>query len=353
MALVRVIDNRMTGRVTTVLLREGENLSYVPPQLLKNVVFLGYKDANNIGHIMGSAFWILNESYAHHPAYLVTAKHVLQEISEKTKGGGMGIRYNPSAGNEAKWEDVCVERWEPHPDKNIDVAYLQYAMLGDHGCWPTDSFVSEKSAEEDSKGIDLGDEIFFPGWFWPVRTSRNVPIVRMGNISSLPGEPLDTEHGTMPVYLVESRCVGGMSGSPVYVDVLRNRMAKEVTGGNMFVGPSRFRLMGMVNGHFKGTEKELTPEDVKKMDPTELDRLNMGIAFVTPSQTILEGLKVFMEGDEKASEEFKTRNRAFVSFDSGPQSNVAFQTTFKGAEIPIPSKDEFLEGLNKVTRKKE
>lgn len=352
MGLVRVIDNRVAGRITSILLGEGETLSYVPPEILKNVVFLGYKDANSLEHIIGSAFWIVNESYAHHPAYLVTAKHVLQDINDKTNGGGMSIRYNPVASGEADWQDVCIQRWEPHPDKNIDIAYLQYAMFGDHGCWPMDSFVTDKSAKEDFKDVDLGDEVFFPGWFWPIRTTRNVPIVRFGNIAALPGEPVDTKNATMPVYLVEARSIGGMSGSPVYIDVLRNRIAKEIPGGTMRVGPSRFRLLGLVNGHFKGTEKELSPDDVKKIDPQELDRLNMGIAFVTPSQIILEGLKVFMDGDEKASEEFKTRNRAFIALDSASQPNVAFQTTFKGAEIPVPSKDEFFDSLQKATKKK-
>ena len=211
-------------------------------------------------------------------------------------------------------------------------------------------FFTEESIKEDLKGIDLGDEIFFPGWFWPHRTEKNVPIVRIGNIAALRGEKVSTRLGLMDAYLVEARSIGGLSGSPVFVDVLRNKVSKEINP--RAIGRFRFRLLGLMNGHFLGTEKEIDHK-TNKIPKDELDRLNMGVAFVTPAEKIVEGLEVFMEGDKKASEAYKNRNHAFVAFDSAPQSNVSSQVTHTGAEIPIPSKDDFIESLKRVTKKKE
>jgi len=312
--------------------------------------FSDIKDANRHTHIEGSAFWIINQDFAHHPAYLVTAGHVLRKIRDF--GETVVIRFNPRSGD-AKTECVNINRWEPHPDKTVDVAILQIAILGDHAGWPTHSFVTKESVKEDQKQIDLGDEVFFPGYFWPHAPSRNIPIVRIGNIAGLRDERVDIglESGPSDVYLVEARSIGGLSGSPVFMDVLAARIAKEVGyGKTMLVGPSRFRQVGLMNGHFKGTEKETKPGAISEQ---ELEKLNMGIAFVTPSDKILTGLDVFMEGDKKASEKFKRRHLEFISLDSVSQSNVSVQTTHTGVEIPVPSKDQFLGDLKKASRKKD
>ena len=330
------------------MIEEGESLSYVPPEILRCVVFLGYKDSSGLEHIEGSAFWIVNESYEHHPAYLVTANHVIDEIRKKSIG--VGIRFNPKSGDKADWESVCIDRWKRHPDDSVDVAILQAPLFGDHECWPIEVFFTEQSIKEDLKGIDLGDEIFFPGWFWPHRTEKNLPIVRIGNVSALRGEKVSTRLGLMDAYLVEARSIGGLSGSPVFVDVLRNKVSKEINP--RAIGRFRFRLLGLMNGHFLGTEKEID-QKTNKIPKEELDRLNMGIAFVTPAEKIVEGLEVFMEGDKKASEEYKNSNRAFVAFDSAPQSNVSSQITHTGAEIPIPTEKIVFPDLKKASRKKE
>ena len=58
----------------------------------------------------------------------------------------------------------------------------------------------------------------------------------------------------MDVYLVESRSIGGLCGSPVFIDI---RTAKETQPPNYGLmaaayasSPRRFKLFGLVHGHF-------------------------------------------------------------------------------------------------------
>ena len=311
-----------------------ETLAYVPDDIRKCVVFLGYKDANAIAHVAGSAFWIINVQQdpdlrnEYVPAYLVTAAHVLTDI--RKHGQTVLMRTNKATG--AEWDSsVNIGRWERHPDSSVDVAILKIAIQGDHAGWSTDSFVTEESAQEDHKDIEVGDEVFFPGLFWPhYGTARNIPIVRIGNIAALREEKLGPDYGEMDVYLVEARSIGGLSGSPVFMDVLAARITKEISLRPSIVGSSRFRLVGLISGHFKGTDKESQPGSISG---DELEKLNMGIAFVTPSAKVLECLEVFMGEEKREIEEHRERKRT-LSLDPTPQSNVAIKTTHTGT-VPL------------------
>jgi len=349
MALKEHIDNRIGGEVRYVFLEEGETLAYVPNEIRRCVAFLGYRDANRIEHVAGSACWIVDTRYGYGPACLITAAHVLDEISQY--GDSVSIRLNYKDGT-ARWMSVNLSRWERHPDKNVDVAFLRIPieLEMDHAGCPTGMFATTKTAKEDKKEIEVGDEVFFSGLFWQHHgSSHNIPIVRVGNIASLREEKVETQFGPMDVYLVEARSIGGLSGSPVFMDVIAARRTKETVIGTMILN-SRFRLVGLMNGHFRGPESQ---RDFDSMPPDELEKLNMGIAFMTPSDKILEGLDMYMEEDKKAEEEGKKRRFLGISFDSTQRTNVSMQTTHAGIEIPTPSKEQFLDDLKKASRKKD
>jgi hypothetical protein len=305
-------------------------LAYVPDEIRRCVVFLGYEDDNQKEHVIGSAFWIVDTRFGHHPASLVTAAHVLDDVIKKHGKDHVLMKFNYREGG-ARWEGICISRWERHPDKSVDVCFMRIAITPemDHAGIPVSMFVTAETAKEDSKNIEVGDEIFFPGMFWPHHGfARNIPIVRVGNIASIREEKVDTQYGEMDAYLVEARSIGGLSGSPAFMDVIAARLTKEIPGGKtMLVGSSRFRLVGMINGHFIGTDQK--PNDKAKPIPVEeLERLNMGIAFMTPSDRILQGLDVlFAEEDKRAEEDAKKRRFARSSLDSVPQTNSSAQIT--------------------------
>jgi hypothetical protein len=74
-------------------------VAYFPPDLLKCVVFLGYKDQAGKFHFAGSAFWVSRTGpddikNEYRPAYRATAAHVIDEIRRKVADNRVWIRVN-------------------------------------------------------------------------------------------------------------------------------------------------------------------------------------------------------------------------------------------------------------------
>ena len=76
--------------------------------------------------------------------------------------------------------------------------------------------MTEKVIKENE--IEVGEEVFVTGLFSHHHgQSKNIPIVRVGNISAMPEEKIQTKEHLMDAYLIEARSIGGLSGSPVFV----------------------------------------------------------------------------------------------------------------------------------------
>jgi len=173
-------------------------------------------------------------------------------------------------------------KWFYHPkeDESSDVAVCQvilkkeiFASL-DYTAIAPEMFVTDEAIE--SEGIGPGDEVFVTGLFaLHTGNKRNMPIVRMGNIAMIPKEPVPTHHfGNMEVYLVESRSIGGLSGSPVFV-------VKDIEYSRW-----RIYLLGLIHGHW-----EVDPQTIIDMtggDSKKRGGVNMGIAIVIPAKKIIE-----------------------------------------------------------------
>ena len=86
----------------------------------------------------------------------------------------------------------------------------------------------------------MGDEVFVVGLFRHRHgTQRNIPIVRVGNLAALTEEKVATnDFGLVDAYLIEARSIGGLSGSPVFLNlwVVRHveKQVKHATGGPIF-----------------------------------------------------------------------------------------------------------------------
>jgi hypothetical protein len=127
-----------------------------------------------------------------------------------------------------------------------------------------------------SKSIGSGDEVFITGLFAHLSGSkRNLPIVRMGNIAMMPGEPVPTTaFGDIEAYLIEARSIGGLSGSPAFV--------RETVQ----MGLGSFYLLGLMHGHW-----DIPPQqknDELQVGEDMFSRVNLGIAIVVPAKKILE-----------------------------------------------------------------
>lgn len=266
---------------------------WVPDEIRKCVAFVMYASdaAGEPDSFAGTAFWFTQESERVgniHFGYVVTSWHVVVKCQEDSVDGKAYIRVNRKGGGSYPIETEPLD-WIRHPDDtSVDLAVFPATPFGPEADWksiPAEMAVDEEVIQEEDIGI--GDDLFLTGLFAPhnITTGRNVPILRVGNIAAMPGPPVKTRHfGNIEAYLVESRSIGGLSGSPVFVDV-RGQRADGLT-----VGGAQFYLLGVMQGHWDHYG-DLPEYDVSSEEEEERRRVNMGIAIVVPIEKLFEVLE--------------------------------------------------------------
>jgi hypothetical protein len=112
-------------------------------------------------------------------------------------------------------------------DENVDVAVLKIPIdeTWDNIAWPFEALVTDDlldTVQTGDRKVELGDELVFAGLFHPHEgKERNIPLVRIGNVAALRGESVLSRDGRpMDLYLVESHSIGGLSGAPVFIDII-------------------------------------------------------------------------------------------------------------------------------------
>lgn len=319
----------------------------IPSNLFKGLAFIGAvaaRDAlgNPQGDILGTGFFVKVPSARFSPpasyVYLVTAKHVVDDIGDSEP-------YILATGMDgtAKQLTHIGEKWWAHPsDDSADVIVRQVAFQPNlvHLAINVKDFVLPDSIKKGE--VVEGDETFMAGYFSPISSTRNLPIVRHGNVAMLPSEQIQTEYGYADVYLVEARSIGGISGSPVFVrPPLRYgiEMPKGTTA--LFDAIGQFKLLGVMHGHWDIKESRMNEHEVIH------DRkhgVNMGIGIVVPAVKLLETLN--QPGLEKlrqlGDEDLARTNKAIPGMDSA-----------KCPDKPrdVITQEDFQSALTKATRK--
>jgi hypothetical protein len=226
--------------------------------------------------------------------FLVTARHV----AEKLEGRDFHLRVNKQDGTIAVIRDHAHTRWWYHPTekKYVDAAVTNFAPMErpelDIEPVPIGMFADEAIIEEHNIGV--GDEVFITGLFTKVvETTRNIPIVRTGTVAMIPGEKIPFGKDLIEAYLIESRSIGGLSGSPVFVrETLRMEVftasgrildsASKPLPPNQILeiqGTGQFYFFGSVIGHW---------DLPRSATITESEALNMGISPIVPAHKIRE-----------------------------------------------------------------
>lgn len=272
----------------------------IDERIKKCVAFACYKDElndnNEPNRIAGTIFFIavgLDKLEVTRFYYAVTAKHVVEWIEENCVDDKLTIRINKKDGGYT-YVDTELSDWKFHPcDSSVDVAVLSF---GGHGSkysaskydiqyLSTEMIITEEAIRK--CGISEGHDVFLTGLFVNhFGEHRNLPIIRTGNISLMPEEPIqDTDYGPMEAYLIEVRSIGGLSGSPVFV-YSNMTLCKKDTSLTVSLGPT-FSLLGLVHGHW---DLKVSEEDMLLKDILPEKWINMGLAIVVPATKILEVL---------------------------------------------------------------
>lgn len=285
-------------------------LSMIIPDVIRDcVAFIGHMCKGEMSAI-GSGFFLAKqlEGTERYVKYLITAQHVINKTRDESDDQIVRVKVNMKDGP-AKWIPTDIDEWKFHPEdpRNVDVAALSIYPTDD---WNNAQFIGfDKSVAKDESSlrgkIGLGDEVNIVGLFSEsYGRMRNYPIVRCGTIARMPDEKIpielsETDIGETDAYLIETHSTGGLSGSPVFLNV---------SGVRYIDGEPKFReslyfLLGLVHGHWNmsiGAKKNILAE-FKEL----IENINTGISVVIPAAQIFEVLEreEFVREREEAREE--------------------------------------------------
>ncbi len=321
------IDDRIGGLPRYSLTKKPKHPMLVPSEIVYCVVYLGYQSIDGTYHFAGTAFVMSRqvEGYALGFLYLVTSKHLLDKIRERTSLNEVQIRFNLRrhlVDKDSRWVSSDMADWITHPtDDTVDVAVLPLNSDDLKGieqwfwaieCMPIPTSMCKSLEDLTQKGIGVGNEISITGIFSRHKgDNRNIPIVRVGNIAAMPEDRINTEFTEKGIegYLIEAKSTGGISGSPVFADMGLPALYPPVAGGVR--GPTYF-LIGLVHGHFRA---KYPRAEVDADDILFQEELNFGIAIVVPASKILEVLNQPMIVDQEKDQEQKLRKEDAATLD--------------------------------------
>jgi hypothetical protein len=275
----------------------------IPDEIRKCVAFVCYKTTNGV-KLAGTAFFVGVpwEGTELSFIYVITAKHIVDAIQTKSVDKAVYLRMNLKDGG-AQLIGTAIDKWVFHPrESNVDVAALALAPPQerfDYLNLPLKYALTEDIIKEEN--IGAGDDVFLVGLFVNhFGSERNLPIIRVGNIASMPEEKVHTSYGNIDAYLVEARSIGGLSGSPVFAYIGDIRKIGTTTQLGRQGRPLLYWL-GLMHGHFN-----LSKVGADKLIEDSLTnvQINTGIAIVVPTWKILEVVnqEAFMKEREKTIE---------------------------------------------------
>ena len=244
----------------------------VPDDVLNCVAFLGGGDEGPGGLLRmiprGTGFFLSMDTSPpsdREHVYFVTARHVAIRLNEAPQ---RMIRVNTTSGGSYRVPIPGHIDWVFHDDTSVDIALVKWTpdpKLVQHTTVPTRLLLNQSIIDMES--IGPGDDVFIVRLFSKLAgTTRNLPIVRTGTVAMMPGETVPTGLGLQDCYLIEARSLGGISGSPAFVR----------KGNN-------FYLMGLMHGHW-----DIPAGATNDTEVEEVERVNMGIAIVTPASKIMD-----------------------------------------------------------------
>jgi hypothetical protein len=270
---------------------------HVPEKVRRSVVFIGSKDKDGTFRPRATGFLVLTHSIGADQAFtsLVTAEHVVSGML--TKNMEIHCRLNMKNGGAEVVSLRDVSPWWFHPNAAHDATDVAVAGLGfnrdtvDHDYMP---ILEYPRGLGEASPPRLGDEVFIVGLFKShFGKQRNRPIIRIGNISAMPEEPVFTRYcGYIDAFLIEARSISGLSGSPVFVNVPETPPAGIMLDPRFLTDSeevqwARYHFLGLMHGHF---DLEKMAEDSVTDDTDESKGINSGIGVVVPASKVIETL---------------------------------------------------------------
>jgi len=283
-------DTRLLGAEKWYYISSERANMRIPEEIKKVVCFLCVREANGNYQSYGTGFFVGVHLEDWDFLYFVTAKHLLDDAKDNGYEK-IYLRLNKKNGG-IDYVELNTDAWFHFEEEPIDLTLIGVAILPsdfDYSAIPIENLASNETIQEHN--IGLGDDLFMVGLFTKRKgRSQNIPIIRTGIISAMPDEPFLDEFGDeYNAYLAEVRSIGGLSGSPVFVYIDKNRTINP----NLPEGIDwKHSLIGLIRGHWELDDEQKDSSFIMDAPPrlNDGEKLNTGIAKVTPSQFILRKL---------------------------------------------------------------
>ncbi|MER8451533.1 serine protease [Mesorhizobium sp. M1428] len=254
----------------------------------KTVVFVGTEVGGRFNPL-GTAFLGSVEHKGNYFNFVITAKHVID-----LAGSQAVIRLNRKEREPIVLPLNHMKLVDPIHDLAVISIALPDAM--DQFCLPLGRAVHLDELERKWRP-DLGDEVATVGLYSSHHgVTRNVPVVRIGNIARMPDDELvrSNSGGYISAYLVETKSILGLSGSPVFVNVPRVRF--DQNGSMQTLRGARiteFPIGVMIGYHLvRSAEDQIAVPHNEDADPgPDTDERNTGFAVVVPIERVFDLLE--------------------------------------------------------------
>ena len=340
--------------------------------VLRTVVFLGQIQGGEFVPY-GTAFLVAS-IVSPDRAYqtLVTAKHVVEDMGDVEF---VYARLNDKAG-QAQVIGLARSEWYSHPDPRVDVIVCPTIIPKDQfdlQHYPLLKYTVPSSFQPEEFVVNadtiklyevgIGDEVYLAGMFiGRLGEASNVPVLRIGTIAAMSGEPIETKYGIHEAFLIEVRSIDGLSGSPVCVHLWPGRYIPRrlgeplpAPGSKRTTNAAGFLLMGMVLGYNEVfTVRDII--EIRRKGTEEVERkeaipLNTGIAVVLPMWKIIEAVEqdaIRQKREEALKKTNKEKGRGSVPTSAAPPIGSGPSTTANN-----PShKEDFTSLVERAAKKK-
>jgi hypothetical protein len=278
----------------------------------KCVVFLGLNMADENDNIVpkfgGTGFCVSYEfAPGHGGAYLVTARHVAEDLS-----GPFVIGLNNKDGS-MRIQDIDEAKWQFHPNPNIDLAVapmFQFGSSSDLMLLPH-FLIANHDDSTWSDRFGIGDLVHAIGLYrLSPGKGKITPIAHTGHIAMMPDEDIPVLNRTSQKivrfkgFVIEAQTLDGLSGAPVFV-----RPNVTVLGlARPFVAYSdEIALLGIWSSSWDGPSGEILSNQLGRQT-----KVPVGMGVVTPGKYLLEILngEVFSKDRQVSLEKHQNHNAA-------------------------------------------
>jgi hypothetical protein len=265
------------------------------------------------------------------------------------EGAAPVIRFNTKGGGKDIME-LGQDDWVHHQDGDDLAACPLSVGILDHYQYitiPTKLFVTKSFIER--QNIGPGDDVFMLGRFVNQEgRQRNTPVVRFGNISMMPWEEIMHPRAyTVESFLVETRSLGGFSGSPVFVYITP-------TSPRPAAHPAQETgswLLGVDWGHLPIYEKikeKNREEDVPEGWVVESNSGQMAVAPAWKLMELLEQEDLVMQRQQTDEAIAKRQQSSSVVLDMYPRNAEEHKGSAQKSDTF--TKADFEDALDRVSR---